>query len=767
MKRRHDRAALVVFLSALGVAATFGACGDPDLSPEADASVDVGAPDAPSDTLPPVDAQVDRAAPDALADATTDAPTRAPFGLDARPANTTCKAPARPPRPSRAIRYTQVFQGAGLDQPTVLAQIPGDRTRFFAAERGGTVVSFAAQNPTSKRLVATMPEPVNTTYEGGLLGMAFHPRFAQNGYVYFLYTRFGGARPSNMQTKVVRMRSPDNGLTFVDPVTILGPFDKEDVNHCGGDLHFGPDGFLYASVGDGGDQANAQSTQGFLAKILRLDVDSAFPYAIPQDNPFRTGGGEPTTYAYGFRNPYRFSIDPVTGQVWAGDVGQAAWEEVDKVVPGGNYGWNEREGAHCNPLVTQPCKDTGFVEPYWEYPHGVGAVVIGGPVYRGTKLTEHVGRLFVADFNYSWVKTLADDPVTGKATEIDVTSPAIAEAWIGFAEDNDRELYLINVLGGVYALDEEPAPPGPAPTFPDKLSKTGCFDAQDPKKPAGGLVPYAPVSPFWSDGAEKDRSFAIPDGTTITVAANGHLDLPVGTVLTKTFRMDGKRVETRLFVRHDDGGWGGYSYEWNDAETDATLLPAGKTKALPGGKTWIYPSRGECMSCHTQAAGYSLGLEVGQLNSDFVYEATNRISNQLATMDRIGLFSQPLAPVATLPAYPSPTGQAPVEARARSYLHANCAQCHRPGGPTRATIDLRFDRTFLQTGLCNGAPLAGDVGQPGAKLLVPGNPAQSVLTKRLGGGPAIRMPPLASRVVDTNGTQLVEAWVRGLTSCPQ
>jgi hypothetical protein len=100
----------------------------------------------------------------------------------------------------------------------------------------------------------------------------------------------------------------------------------------------------------------------------------AFPYAIPQDNPFRTGGGEPTTYAYGFRNPYRFSIDPVTGQVWAGDVGQAAWEEVDKVVPGGNYGWNEREGAHCNPLVTQPCKDTGFVEPYWEYPHGVGAV---------------------------------------------------------------------------------------------------------------------------------------------------------------------------------------------------------------------------------------------------------------------------------------------------------------------------------------------------------------------------------------------------------
>lgn len=172
------------------------------------------------------------------------------------------------------------------------------------------------------------------------------------------------------------------------------------------------------------------------------------------------------------------------------------------------------------------------------------------------------------------------------------------------------------------------------------------------------------------------------------------------------------------------------------------------------------------MSCHTQAAGYSLGLEVGQLNSDFVYEATNRISNQLATMDRIGLFSQPLAPAATLPAYPSPTGQASVEARARSYLHANCAQCHRPGGPTRATIDLRFERTFAQTGLCNGTPVAGDVGQPGAKLLVPGNPAQSVLTKRLGGGPAIRMPPLASRIVDTSGMQLVESWVRGLTSCP-
>ncbi len=764
-------------LSLFGAAA-FGGCGDSLLPDAGDASGDASGDGPGTDALGSPDTAVadgNVPGPDAARDAVgdtategdtaTDAPTRAPFGLDTRPANPTCVAPARPAPPGKAIRFTQVFEGAGLSSPMVIAQIPGDKTRFFAAERAGTVVSFAAVNPVEKRVVATMPEPVNTDYEGGLLGMAFHPRFATNGYAYFFFTGFGGGRPSNMRSKIVRMTSTDNGLTFGNAVTILGPVDKEDVNHCGGDLHFGPDGFLYASIGDGGDQTIAQSKTGFLAKILRLDVDSAFPYAIPDGNPFKSGGGEPATFAHGFRNPYRFSIDSASGQLWVGDVGQSGYEEVDRVVAGGNYGWNQREGAHCNPLVPFPCQTAGFIDPYWEYPHNLGSTVIGGPLYRGTKLTEHVGRLFVADFNYAFVKTLADDPTTGNVGEIELNPIFPQEPWIGFAEDDDHEVYGIELDSAVFALDEEPGQPTPPP-FPATLSKTGCFDPADPKKPGAPLVPYGVNSPFWSDGADKDRYFAIPDGTKVTVAANGHFDFPIGSVLVKSFRIDGKLVETRLFVRHADGEGGGYSYEWNAAQTDATLLPANKTKALAGVKSWYFPGRGECLGCHTAAAGRSLGLEVGQLNGDFVYERTNRVSNQLATLDRVGIFNAPIGAPSTLLAYPDPNGTGPAEARARSYLHANCANCHRPGGPGRLAMDLRYSQPLAATGTCNANPVGGDLGVGGAKIVTPGRPEASLLALRMRATPASRMPPLATRLVDATGAGVVDGWIRGLATCP-
>ncbi len=185
------------------------------------------------------------------------------------------------------------------------------------------------------------------------------------------------------------------------------------------------------------------------------------------------------------------------------------------------------------------------------------------------------------------------------------------------------------------------------------------------------MIPFAPVSPLWSDGAEKERFLAIPDGTKITVGSDGDFEFPVGTVLMKHFRLGGKLVETRLFMRHDDGGWEGYSYEWNDAETDARLLPANKTRKV-GNATWYYPSRGDCTRCHTAAAGGSLGPETLQLNSDVVYAATNRVSNQLRTLEHIGMLDKPLpAPADQLPALVAPDGSAPLDARARSYLHAS------------------------------------------------------------------------------------------------
>src|SRR5262249_37860974 len=151
-----------------------------------------------------------------------------------------------------------------------------------------------------------------------------------------------------------------------------------------------------------------------------------------------------------------------------------------------------------------------------------------------------------------------------------------------------------------------------------------------------------------------------------------------------------KRVETRLYMRHDDGGWAGYSYEWLDDQSDAVLLPSSKARPL-GSQTWYYPSRADCTRCHNDAAGHTLGPEIGQLNGDFTYPTTNRTSNQLATLEHIGMFSKPLgAAPSQLARYPDPLGTSAPEGRARAYLHANCSICHRPSGPGGGAFDIRF-----------------------------------------------------------------------------
>lgn len=694
----------------------------------------------------------------------------APFGLDARPANPTCKAPPRPVSAPVPVKIEPAFPGLTLSAPMGITQMVGDPTRFFVFQRGGTVVSFPTANPSQKKTVLTVPQPVNTSGEGGLLGLAFHPKAMANGQVYISYTTNGG--PSGMRSLVARMTSTDGGNSFGNYKEIVAPFDQPFTNHNGGDAHFGNDGFLYLSFGDGGaggdPLGHGQNKDTFFSKILRIDVDSGDPYSIPAGNPFKNGGGEPATFAYGFRNPFRFSVDRATGELWVGDVGQNAWEEVDaKIVAGGNYGWNTREGKHCYSPMTN-CATAGFIEPIHEYDHNVGKSITGGVVYRGKAIPSFVGSYVFADFVSQTVFSLTIDASTGVPLVTPINASGPGGSWVGFGEDNDGEVYLVDVSGTIYKLVAQDPTPPPPDMFPDKLSKTGCVDAADATKPAGGLIPYQPNSPLWSDGADKARWLALPDGAKITIQPDGDFDLPIGSVLLKSFRASGKLVETRLFVRHDDGGWAGYTYEWDEDGKDATLLPSSKAKSLGGGKSWYYPSRPECLACHTGAAGRTLGLEVGQLNADFTYTETNRLSNQMATFDHIGLFDAPLsAPIEKLEAFPAPTSnQGTVETRARAYLQANCAFCHRPNSVGGGPMDLRYSVPFGDAKACGLDPSNGDQGVAGAKIIAPGDPAHSLMSvrpKALGAG---RMPPLASQVVDVEGTAVIDAWIKSLTSCP-
>lgn len=719
--------------------------------------------DTTSDSAPPPDVTL----PDG------GAPVRAEFGLDGRPSNTTCTAFARP-GPAAPVKLERVFPDVQLTGLMMLAQRPNDPSRWYAAQRTGEIFSFAADGSSPAttmvaNVAALAGKPVSTEFEGGFLGMAFHPSFAADGRLFVSFTTTG---PSGYAEEIGALKSTDHGATFTSYTTVFR-YERQALYHCGGGITFGRDGYLYFSFGDGANDTNGQNTNVPFAKVHRIDVDdvpAGATYGIPTDNPFRSGGGFPTTFAWGFRNPFRLSVDRVTGDVWLGDVGEASFDEVNKVEIGKNYGWGCREGnAPYAATTPTKCPSTkGLVDPVIALEHAPpnSRSVTGGIVYRGAAMPEFQGTYVFGDFMHLEVYAMTTDPASGevKWPVINTEGPRIAVT--DFAEDVDGEIYASSVLDSkIYKL--VPSGLSRPSTVPTKLSKTGCVDAADPTQPASGLVPYGVNVPLWSDGAEKGRWFALPDGKTIDVRDDGDFVFPVGSVLLKSFAIARSLVETRLLVRHDDGEWAGYSYEWDADGKDATLLTTGKSKTV-GSQTWSYPSRTDCLRCHTEAAGRTLGPEVDQLNGDFVYEQTHRIANQLTTLEKIGVLSKPIGPVAASiqPLVPI-SGDAPTEATVRSYLHANCSHCHRPsGGAGQAQMDLRFSTPLSATNTCGVASGFDDLGVSGSKIVVPGHPESSILSLRVHATNAKRMPPMGTAMVDRTAVTAIDGWIAAMASCP-
>jgi uncharacterized repeat protein (TIGR03806 family) len=271
--------------------------------------------------------------------------------------------------------------------------------------------------------------------------------------------------------------------------------------------------------------------------------------------------------------------------------------------------------------------------------------------------------------------------------------------------------------------------------------------------PAGGKIHVKDCT------AEPDTCMPIDMGGT--GEDEGHWDMPIGTVLMKVFAVGGKRIETRLLMHRSETTWVGYSYEWADDESDATLLPDSKDKSL-GSQTWHYPSPSECLECHTKGGGRSLGPTTAQMNRDYAY--ADGTLNQLDKFEAIGAFD---AAPKKLDGYPDPAGSADLELRARSYLQANCSICHRPGGPI-SDVDLRFVTPFKDTLLCD-EPISmgtGDANLPQVRL-VPGDPSKSSLSFRMHDRTTYKMPKLGSNVADPTGTKLIDDWITAMTDCPQ
>jgi len=710
-----------------------------------------------------------------------DAP--AVFGLDSRPDNQTCVAPAR----TTSVATQEAFPNLpSISQPTKMLIEPVADPRWFVLRKSGQLVVFDPDNATAVTPYLDLSGVVRTASEGGLLGMAFHPNYPATPEIFLSYTRnhSGPAMRSVISRFILDdVTAPSEpGAGTVEQVII--EVDQDFDNHNGGDIAFGPnDGYLYIGLGDGGSGGDpnerAQDTAYLLGSFLRIDVTGpnvsfpTNPYDIPADNPFanqaKCGPGFntqncPEIFAWGMRNPWRWSFDPVSGELWAGDVGQGAREEVDIISRGNNYGWDCREGFIAF-ADSQPSNCSGtYIDPVHDYPRSQGNSITGGMVYRGSAIGGRTGQYIYADYGSGRIWALRSD---GQGGYINEELEDTSRGPTSFGVDQDGELYFTDINSG-RLIKLVPGSGGGQSAVPDLLSDSGCVDAADITQPYTGLIPYDLNAPFWSDGADKSRFLGLPNGTTLSIDGQDDWQFPPGTVIVKNFRLNGDLIETRHLMHHPDGVWAGYTYEWNAQQTEAMRVIGGKTVNIAG-QDWIYPSEAQCDQCHTSAAGQALGPETAQLNRDLTYPSTGRTDNQLETLDHIMMFTSPLAGTPdTLPALVDPMDtNADIDDRARAYLHSNCANCHQPGGGAPVDIDLRYTTALQDTNACDVIPQVGDLGLANARIIAPGAASRSVLVERANRRDtvSIGMPPIGSTLVDTAGVALLTDWVNGLTGC--
>ena len=725
-----------------------------------------------------------------------------PFGLTNRVPNTTLQFP--PSLPVFGYYTTNAFGALTFTNPVCLRTPPGETNRLFVLEKRGrvTVITNLAA-PTRTVLLDLTSRVTGDTSQGderGLLGMAFHPGYATNRYFYLYYSLMTNSPAgSGLHQRLSRFETSAANPNQVDAASeapLLTLRDDAD-NHNGGDLHFGPDGYLYVSLGDEGGSgdswANSQRIdKDFWSGILRLDVDSrpespapnahpaihAGTYRVPPDNPFigaTSFNGSPVDpaqvrtefYAVGLRNPWRMAFDPVTGHLYCADVGQNTREELDIIVKGGNYGWNYREGLIARPSSPNPPVGFTPIDPILDYGRGSGtnqgSSVTGGVVYRGSRLPQLDGYYIFADYvsGNIW-RTRYDGtnatPFVRLAGDTAIAcfgiDPANGDILTGDL-DNDtvKRLVYAPVSGGM---------------LPPTLADTGAFTNLANLTPHAGVVPYDVHVPCWSDGALKTRWFSIPNvANRITFRATNAWTFPATTIWIQHFDLEltngtpesRRRLETRFLVRSSTTY--GLTYRWDDSQTNATLVPdAGMDDAFvitEGGTTrtqvWHYPSRTECLQCHVPALNSALGFTTPQLNREFDYGGVT--DNQLRALGNAGYFSAPISNLHALRSLaPTADERYSVEQRVRSYLAANCVSCHRGG-----TFDAQIYTALPQTRLVNGA-LTDPLGDPiNNRVIRPGSLANSVLLTRLATNGPLRMPPLGTAQLDTQAIALTSAWI--------
>lgn len=672
------------------------------------------------------------------------------------------------PDPPKPYHVERVYPKLEFRNPVELMPL-GDTGRMMLLELGGKLYTFN-DDPNRDQADLAIDLSAQVDQFRRAFGFAVHPDFDENRQVFIVYAGDPVARPDG--TRLSRFTLSSTDPPTIDPSSeeILLTWPSGGHNGCA--IRFDSRGYLYFSAGDGArpfppDEYDvSQDLSDLRSTICRIDVNRRSedrPYAIPDDNPFvDLQGARPEIWAYGFRNPWRFTIAHGTGEagsdeLYCGDVGWELWELIYNVKRGGNYGWSIVEGPQPIRSDIEP-GPTPILKPLVAYPHAVGQSVTGGHVYRGKEHPDLAGAYLYGDYvtGLLWGLRHDGDEVTW--------NPVLAEtglAIITFAETREGEVLIVGYDGGIYRLVKNKMSDQPS-KFPRRLSETGLFASTSSMTPAAGVYSYQPIISAWQDGATSNFVVGVPGVESIRInRQQRNWQYPAGTVFAKTLSRNSRRLETQLL--HFDGiNWHPYSYLWNDEQTDAGLVEHAGTvleyeashhTEVAQDETWTVLNRSQCRACHSRQNGGAVGFTLENLAADQVdrFVEDGVLDRHAPAGWNIAKMVDPHDP------------QADLEARARSYLAANCAHCHRRGGGGTVPMDLAYATSPDEFRAIDVEPSQGGFGMDGARVICPGDPYRSTLFYRLATSGTGHMPKVWTRDNDVDGLLLVHDWIRSLT----